>query len=36
MHNGTASTKEQARADITKTIIWIEDKWPTLEYFEGA
>ncbi len=36
MHNGTALTKEQARADITKTIIWIEDKWPTPEYFEGA
>ena len=36
MHNGIASTKERARADITKTIIWIEDKWPTPEYFEGA
>lgn len=36
MHNGHAPTKEQARADIVKTIIWIEDKWPTHEYFEGA
>ena len=35
MHNGIAQTKEQARADIVKTIIWIEDKWPTLEYFDG-
>jgi hypothetical protein len=36
MHNGIAATREKARADIVKTIIWIEDKWPTLEYFEGA
>jgi len=36
MHNGIATTKAQARADITKTILWIEDKWPTWEYFEGA
>jgi hypothetical protein len=35
MHNGTAPSKEQARADIVKTIIWVEDKWPTLEYFES-
>ena len=36
MHNGIAPSKEKARADIVKTMIWIEDKWPTLEYFEGA
>jgi hypothetical protein len=36
MHAGTAPTKGKARADIVKTMIWIEDKWPTLEYFEGA
>jgi hypothetical protein len=36
MHNGIAADKMQARADIVKTMIWIEDKWPTLEYFEGA
>ncbi len=36
MHNGIAPTSTQARADIAKTILWIEDKWPTLEYFEGA
>jgi hypothetical protein len=35
MHNGIASTKAQARADITKTILWIEDKWPSWEYFEN-
>jgi len=36
MHSGTAPTKDKARADITRTMIWIEDKWPTHEYFEGA
>jgi signal transduction histidine kinase len=36
MHSGIAPTKVKARADITRTMIWIEDKWPTLEYFEGA
>jgi hypothetical protein len=36
MHTGTALFKTKARADIVKTMIWIEDKWPTLEYFEGA
>ncbi len=35
MHNGIAPTKEKARADIVKTMIWVEDKWPTLEYFEN-
>ena len=35
MHNGIAPTSAQARADIAKTILWIEDKWPTLEYFEN-
>ena len=35
MHNGTAPTKEKARADIVQTIIYIEDKWPTLDYFEN-
>lgn len=34
MHNGIADTKFRARADIVKTIIWIEDTWPRLEYFE--
>lgn len=36
MHNGISDSKERARADIVRTMIWIEDKWPTLEYFEGA
>jgi hypothetical protein len=36
MHNGIAPTSTQARADIAKTILWIEDKWPTAEYFEGV
>ena len=35
MHNGIASTKERARADIVKAIIWTEDTWPRLEYFEN-
>jgi hypothetical protein len=36
MHTGTAPSKTKARADIVKTMVWIEDKWPTFEYFEGA
>ena len=35
MCNGIADTKERARADIVKTIIWTEDTWPRLEYFEN-
>jgi hypothetical protein len=35
MHNGTAPTKEKARADIVKAMIWTEDTWPRLEYFEN-
>jgi hypothetical protein len=35
MHNGIAATREKARADIVKTIIYIEDFWPRLEYFEN-
>ena len=35
MHNGIAPTKERARADIVKTIVFIEDTWPRLEYFEN-
>lgn len=35
MHNGTAPTKIKARADIVRTILWVEDKWPTWEYFDG-
>ena len=34
MCNGIADTKERARADIVKTIMWTEDLWPRLEYFE--
>ena len=36
MHTGIAPTKLKARADIVKTMIWIEDTWPRYEYFEGA
>jgi hypothetical protein len=36
MHTGIASTKLKARADIVRTMIWIEDTWPTPKYFEGA
>lgn len=35
MHNGIANTKERARADIVTTILWIENTWPRLEYFDG-
>ena len=35
VHNGIAPTKQKARADIVKTIIWTEDTWPRLEYFEN-
>ena len=34
MHSGTAPTRYKARADVVKTILWIEDKWPSWEYFE--
>jgi len=34
MHNGIAPTREKARADIVRTIIWIEDMWPRHEYFD--
>jgi hypothetical protein len=35
MHNGIAPTKERARADIVKAIIWTEDTWPRIEYFDN-
>ena len=35
MHNGIAPTKVKARADVVKTIIFIEDTWPRLEYFDN-
>ena len=35
MHNGIAPTKMKARADIVKTMCWIEDTWPSVEYFDG-
>ncbi len=35
MHNGIAPSREKARADIVKTILFIEDTWPRLEYFEN-
>lgn len=35
MHSGTAPTKVKARADIVKTMIFIENLWPRLEYFEN-
>ena len=34
MHSGRAPTRIKARADLVKTILWIEDKWPRWEYFE--
>lgn len=36
VHTGTAPSRMKARADIVTTIIWIEDKWPSYEYFEGV
>jgi hypothetical protein len=36
MHNGTAPTKEKARADIVKTMMFVEETWPRIEYFKGA
>jgi hypothetical protein len=36
MHSGIAPTRMKARADIVTTMIFIEDTWPTLRYFEGA
>jgi hypothetical protein len=36
MHSGIAPDQDKARADIAATILWIEDKWPTEEYFQGA
>jgi hypothetical protein len=36
MHSGIAPTKMKARADITKTMIWIEDYFPTEVYWGGA
>jgi hypothetical protein len=35
MHNGTAPSKLKARADMVKAIIYTEDLWPRLEYFEN-
>jgi hypothetical protein len=34
MHNGIASTRLKARADMVKAIIFTEDTWPRYEYFE--
>jgi hypothetical protein len=36
MHSGMAATKENAFYDLSVTIAWIEAKWPTEEYFQGA
>jgi hypothetical protein len=35
MHSGSAPSKMKARADMVKAIIWTEDTWPRLEYFEN-
>jgi len=34
LHSGFAPTKNKARADVVKTILWIEDMWPRHEYFD--
>lgn len=33
-HTGNSPSKTEARSDIVKLILWIEDKWPSWEYFE--
>jgi hypothetical protein len=33
--SGAAPTREKARADIVQTMIWTEDTWPRLEYFDN-
>lgn len=35
VHSGSASSKMKARADMVRAIIWTEDTWPRLEYFEN-
>lgn len=34
VHDGSAPTKTKARADVVKTILWIEDRWPHHTYFD--
>jgi len=36
MHSGIAPDQNKATTDIATTVSWIEEKWPTEEYFEGA
>jgi len=36
IHSGIADSKHQARADLVKTIEWIEETWPSYKYFEGV
>ena len=36
MHSGTANAEVDAFRDLAKTIMWIEAKWPSEEYFEGG
>jgi hypothetical protein len=33
--SGAAPTREKARADVVRTMIFIEDVWPRVEYFEN-
>jgi len=35
MHSGMAPTETKAREDISITILWVESKWPSEEYFNG-
>jgi len=36
MHSGSSSIEADVYRDLEKTIMWIEMKWPSEEYFEGA
>ena len=36
MHSGKADTQAGAFFDLARTVVWIEEKWPSEEYFEGG
>lgn len=36
MHSGIAIIEADAHRDLLKTVAWIEEKWPSEEYFEGG
>jgi len=36
MHSGIATSEAEAFASLEKTTAWIEEKWPSEEFFEGG